>query len=152
MRHGASAGASASSDSQGGLGRLAVAALQRGFCAVEAGARVIAGLGKLGLGLGCDIAPCREHEEFSELSMEARLVRCQGDRPVVSRAGFGEALERGKGATEQDPAFDMTGILLQSRLELFGCGSEFGSVVRAGGCGDASWHVRSLPAHRPRSR
>ncbi len=70
--------------------------------------------------------------------MEPRLVRRQGDRLGVSRVRFGIALEGDESAGQQDPAFDMTGLLLQPRLELFGCGGEFGPVVRRGGYGGAS--------------
>jgi hypothetical protein len=41
---------------QRSLGRLTVAALQRGFCAIKAGAGIISGLGKFGLGLRSNVA------------------------------------------------------------------------------------------------
>src|SRR5207237_5726773 len=70
-----------------------------------------------------------------ELCMQLRLFWRQRDRLAVSRACFGVALERGEGASKQDPAFDMARLLLKPRLELFGCGGElFGPVIGRRGC------------------
>ena len=78
---------------QGGLGRGVIAALQRRFGAVEAGARVVAGFGKLCLRRRCHGTPGGEHEDLTQLGMQLRLIGLKGNRATVSLTRFVKALQ-----------------------------------------------------------
>ena len=84
-----------------------VAALQRGFGAVEAGARIVGGLGELGLCGRCHGAAGCEHQHFAELGMQLRLIRLEGDRAAIGIARFGEALQERprSGPAEPSPLY-----------------------------------------------
>src|SRR6516162_3548032 len=63
--------------------------------------------------------------------MQLGIIGREGDRAAVSVARLIKALQRGQSPPEQDPTFGMVGLTLEARLQLIGCGGEFGSFVWA---------------------